>query len=310
MKNKVWFRRVKAIAWIIILGVMFYAGATILFLNSEIGHSYIIRDNAERVTKHLTAKQAKINAKLKTSYDAAKTTSVTTTSLWKSRSYVAAPIGKMSIPIVNIHNPLFAGFGTHQQNLSYGVCTVVANRIMGGNNNYVLAGHYMGGYGPAVLDNLHYMKTGDKIYLTDLNKIYEYTTYYIQYDVKPSQIEFENNNGNSSIVTLITCSDFNVNRYGNGQHRTVVQGKLTGIYKATENALEQCELSDKVVQKTVNTRTDPKPKVYDVTKVVKKVVQNSSLKGITTIFTIIWTIVMLILIVRVFRIPSKKSVEY
>lgn len=306
MKNSVWFKRIKAIAWILILGVMFYAGATILFLNSELGHSYIVRDNAERVTEHLTAKQAKRNAKLKTSYDATKTTSVTTTNLWKSRSYVAAPIGKMSIPVVNIHNPLFAGFGTHQQNLSYGVCTVVPNRSMGGNNNYVLAGHYMGGYGPAVLDNLHYMKFGDKIYLTDLSRIYEYTTYYIQYDVKPSQVEFESNNGNTPIVTLITCSDFNVNRYGYGQHRTIVQGKLTGIYNASKSVLEQFELADKVVQKTVNTRTDSKPKVYEVTKVVKKVVQNSSLKGITTTFTIIWTIVILILVVKAFRQQSKK----
>jgi len=65
---------------------------------------------------------------------------------------------------------------TKTKTLEYGVVTCLPDRTMGGKNNYVLAGHYMGSYGPAVLDNLHLAKIGDLIYVTDLHHIYAYET--------------------------------------------------------------------------------------------------------------------------------------
>lgn len=238
--------------YVLIGTVMVVVGLTLLFFNSKLGRAYVVKDNGERVSQHLTAKQADKNKKLKTTYDATKTTSIDSKSLWNSRQYPASPIGRMSIPSVNIHNPVFEGYGSALQNLSYGVCTVVPNRELGvKSNNYVLAGHYMSGYGPAVLDNLHFTKPGDKIYITDMHKIYEYTEGRMAYDITPKQVEVENNIPGKSTVTLITCSDFNPSRYGVGQHRTVAVGQLSNVYSASKENLENFELTDKVSTKIV-----------------------------------------------------------
>ncbi|MES5150902.1 class A sortase [Lactobacillus crispatus] len=238
--------------YVLIGTVMIVLGLTILFFNSKLGRAYVVKDNGERVSQHLTAKQADRNKKVKTTYDAKKTTSVDTRSLWDSRKYPASPIGRMSIPSVNIHNPVFAGYGSNLQNLSYGVCTVVPNRVLGAkSNNYVLAGHFMSGYGPAVLDNLHFTKNGDKIYITDMHKIYEYTEERMAYNITPKQVEVENNIPGKSTVTLITCSDFNPTRYGIGQHRTVAVGELSNVYSASKKNLENFELTDKVSTKII-----------------------------------------------------------
>lgn len=294
----------RTLKWLFIFG-MLYLGCALLFVGSGIGHSYMVRQNAQYASKTLTVKKADANKKKKTSYDASKTKSISATEIWRSRQYPVNPIGRMSIPVVDIHNPLFEGYGSHNQNLSSGVVTVVPGRQLGAQNtNVVYAGHYMGNYGPAILDNLHYVKNGDTIYVTDMHKIYAYSVYYKSYAVKPKQIEVENNIKGQSIITLITCSDFNVSKYGYGQHRTVVQGKLIGSVPASKSNLEQTELTDKDNQASVTPAKKEKPTVNPVTKKVvyvrkeakPKVYQNVSFNQIACVFTVVWAILLFIIL--------------
>lgn len=297
-------------------GILLYAGCAMLFLGSGIGHSYVVRQNAQYASKTLTIKKADKNKKVKTSYDATKTKSIDAQELWRAKQYPASPIGRMSIPVVNIHNPLFAGYGNHNQNLSYGVVTAVGGRTMGGVNNYVLAGHYMGNYGPAILDNLHLMKAGDIIYVTDMHRIYAYQAKTMSYSIKPNQVEVENNEKGKSTITLITCSDFDISKYGYGQHRTVVQGTLIGSVQATKSNLEKTELTDKDNQ--ASTIASPVKKTKTINPITKKVItvrtpaktkvyQNVSFNQIAATFTIIWSIVMVIILIKVW-VPHRDSI--
>lgn len=253
---------------VIVLTLIVAIGVTIAFVNTSYGHSLIVQDNAQRVSANLTPSKAEENRHIKTSYDARKTKSITAKELFRTSKLPASPIGRMSIPSVDTHNPLFEGFGSQQQNLSYGVCTVLPNRKMGDANNYVLAGHYMGNYGPSVLDNMHKMKLYEKIYVTDMQKIYAYEAEAKSYSIKPTQVEVENNHGKLKMITLITCSDFNVAKYGYGGHRTIVQGKLVDTYPATQENLSKYELSNQVINKKVSSKS---------TKGIKKATENITL---------------------------------
>lgn len=50
----------------VLLGsLMVLAGLAIFFFNSRVGRAYVVRDNGEQVSQHLTAKQADANKKKK-----------------------------------------------------------------------------------------------------------------------------------------------------------------------------------------------------------------------------------------------------
>lgn len=275
--------------WISVCMLLSAIAAGFLFINTQIGRSYIVRNNATRIAKTLTATEAQKNQKASTSYDASKTRFVSAEQLLRASKYEAYPIGRMSIPVVNTHNPVFNGFGTQNQNLSFGVCTVIPNRKLGGDNNYVLAGHYMGNYGPAVLDNIHLLHNGDHIYVTNLQKIYDYKVAKLYLALKPTQVSVENNIGNQSMITLITCSDFNQTKYGLGKHRTVVQGRLQRVYPATENNLIRYELSSEIVKKTIHRRSG-------TTKL-----NNINFSEICAAFAIVWVLIWAWLLIRVWK---------
>lgn len=282
--------------------IVFMIGAGLTFFGSGWGHSLVVANNANSISSQkLSAKQASSNKKQKTSYDASKTKSISADELWKSKKYPAYPIGRMSVPAVNIHNPLFEGFGAYNQNLSYGVVTVVQGRTMGGMNNYVLAGHYMGQYGSAVLDNLHYISKGDVIAVTDMKNIYLYKATWKSYSVKPTQVEVENNAQGKRTITLITCSDFDTSKYGFGQNRTVVQGEFVKKVKATKKNLKACELID------TNTKSNKTVAVSKkgLTTTKKKVTQNwwekITLWQVITVFLLCWFIAFCFMTAKIWK---------
>ena len=276
---------------VLLLGALFYLGVTLIFFGSGFGNSYVVQQNAEKANTTLTQKKADRNKKRKTSYDASKTKSVSAASVLRAKQIKAYAIGRIAIPAVNIHNPLFAGYGDQNQNLEYGVVTCLPDRVMGGANNYVLAGHYMGSYGPAVLDNLHLAHPGDLIYVTDLHHIYVYKIKRMSFAIKPTQVEVENNVQDKSMITLITCSDFNTSKYGYGQHRTVAQGDLISKMKASQHNLALSELTakpkhskkehqvslknnkqHKTINKAVQVRANAKPKFYQNMTFIRTVI--------------------------------------
>lgn len=305
-KQKIW-----STIQVLFIGILFYLGITLIFFGSGFGDSYLVQQNAEQASSGLTPKKADQNKHRKTTYDASKTKSISTTRILRSKKIRAYAIGRISLPAVNIHNPLFAGYGSENQNLEYGVVTCLPDRVMGGANNYVLAGHYMGAYGPAVLDNLHLAKRGDLIYVTDLHHIYAYEVKRISFAIKPTQVEVENNIKDRSMITLITCSDFNTSKYGYGQHRTVVQGDLISKIKATNKNLSATELtanfSAKKGQKNVTLPTKKgrhtiKKSQQIRTKAQPKFFQNMTLiKAAIIIFNVIFFLIIAWRLVRIWR---------
>ncbi|WLT00274.1 class A sortase [Lactobacillus helsingborgensis] len=298
LKDRVW-----STIRVFLLSALFYIGVTLIFFGSGFGNSYVVQQNAEKANTTLTQKKADRNKKRKTSYDASKTKSVSAASVLRAKQIKAYAIGRIAIPAVNIHNPLFAGYGDQNQNLEYGVVTCLPDRVMGGANNYVLAGHYMGSYGPAVLDNLHLAHPGDLIYVTDLHHIYTYEIKRISFAIKPTQVEVENNMQDKSMITLITCSDFNTSKYGYGQHRTVAQGDLIGKMKATKHNLAASELiakpkqtnkkkhvtlttsnGRKTVQKTTKVRAEAQPKFFQNMTLIRTVIITFNIIFILFIF--------------------------
>ena len=300
MRRKTTGQKIKDSLFVLFIAIVSAIGVIIIFVNTEIGHSYIVQENEQKADQNLTVQIADQNRKAKTSYDATKTKSISAKELWRARKYPASPIGRMSIPKIDIHNPVFDGFGQYNQNLSYGVVTVLPDRKMGGANNYNLAGHYMGGYGSAVLDNLHYIQPGDKIYVTDMHTIYEYTDKNIAYDIKPTQVEVEQNHGKTKMITLITCSDFNPTKYGFGQHRTIAQGVLTDTYDATEANLKKFELTNKTVKASSKVRTAVKP----TTK--QKVYSSFDLKKIERIAITLWLVIVGAMLFSVWHTPKRR----
>lgn len=294
-KNKLW-----SSIRLLVSGLLFYSGVALIFFGSGLGNSYLVQLNAEQASSELTAKKADQNKQHKTTYDASKTESITTKRLLTSRHKKAYAIGQIAIPTVNIHTPLFAGYGSHNQNLAYGVVTCLPERIMGGQNNYVLAGHYMGTYGGAVLDNLHLAKAGDIVYVTDLHHIYAYRIQNISFTIKPTQVEVENNVQKKRLLTLITCSDFNTSKYGYGAHRTVAQGELIGKTKATSKNLLAAELTGK--QESKQTRkitlvTDKGHKTIAPQKQTSLIAQPSFFQNTRTLSTIIICLTILFLLI-------------
>lgn len=113
--------------------------------------------------------------------------------------------------------------GLSQSALLSGAGTFYPEQQMG-KGNYPLASHNMSIVGPHLLltDMINNTKPGDKIYLTDLDQVYEYDTYFADM-VEPTRVDLVDMNLTSpddkAIVTLMTCN-------WDGSLRYIVQAKL------------------------------------------------------------------------------------
>lgn len=115
--------------------------------------------------------------------------------------------------------------------MSTGAGTMREDQVMG-KGNYPLAGHYMTAKG-VLFSPIEDTKIGQKVYLTDLKKVYVYRIY-MKRVVDPTAVWLVNNT-KSNIVTLITCADGGINRWA-------VRGKLIQTKKATTKNLSVFKL--------------------------------------------------------------------
>lgn len=134
-------------------------------------------------------------------------------------------IGKIAIPAVKMKLPVLLGLSN--ENLSTGAGTMKADQKMG-SGNYALAGHYMTNKG-ILFSPLKNSAVGQKIYLTDMSKVYTYdiTT---KTTVDETQVQWINDVAGKSLVTLITCASATEGE----TNRIVVQGTLTDTQPATK----------------------------------------------------------------------------
>ncbi|USI66997.1 class A sortase (plasmid) [Lactococcus petauri] len=145
-------------------------------------------------------------------------------------------VGILSIPDINMILPVFNG--TTNETMSYGAGTCKPNQVMG-KGNYSLASHtifnmYSGNVMSGVLfGNLIYAQIGQKIYLTDKDKVFEYSIDNI-YTVNVNQGNIIDDHDKKDEITLYTCTRLT------GEERLVVHGNLiqTSSYTANHSIFE------------------------------------------------------------------------
>lgn len=169
--------------------------------------------------------------KQKGQFDANKVDSVSATEIIKARlnkDNEKNIIGYVSVPNMNISLPISKGMGGN--NLALGAATVTKNQQMG-SGNYVLASHMVYIGKELLFSPIYYHKNegvnGQKIYLTDLKNVYEYTT--IKYETIASNATYILDEiPGKKVVTLFTCN------YSHDKGRVMMQGELTKIISYNE----------------------------------------------------------------------------
>lgn len=163
----------------------------------------------------VTTKSVQKNQQKKASYDFKKVKSLDFSTVAKARlnSKNIHVVGQIYMPQSDIHLPIAKGVSNDVLALTAG--TMRADQKMG-QNNYPLAGHHMVSH-TILFSPLYYKtKVGQKIYLTDATKVYEYRVsvrkFILATDIQvvaPTK---------QKLVTLITCD-------ATGANRLMIRGK-------------------------------------------------------------------------------------
>lgn len=208
--------------------LLLIAGLAMVF-NKQI-RDYLAYQNQTSTLNSLTKEKIKRNQTKKGMFDFAKVGEMDFAKVTKTRvKNTADAVGAIAIPGVKLYLPIMLGLSDDA--LSTGGGTMRSDQVMG-QGNYPLAGHYMTSQG-ILFSPLENTKIGQKVYLTDLSKIYVYKIYYKKV-VDPYQVWLVDNT-KQKIVTLITCADGGVNRWA-------VRGKLIKTMKASNKNLRVFKL--------------------------------------------------------------------
>lgn len=209
MKRKPWLRWLLAIILLIV-------GLAMIF-NQQI-KEYLVQSYHPTVTKQ-TIQQ---NNKKKANYNFADVKDLNLQTVAKNRAnrqnvkiigVIAIPDIKMSIPI---------GKGVDNDTLALAAGTMRADEKMG-QGNYALAGHNMAHGSTILFSPLYYhAKVGQKIYISDLNKVYTYKIY--QRKFIPATAVQVVDDTEQPITTLITCD-------ATGARRLMIRGRLVKVQK-------------------------------------------------------------------------------
>lgn len=200
------------LAYLAILVYMFYGDKII---------SHLVKSQPVITRQDIVKSKSKT---VKPNYDLSKVKSLTDEDILKARMNTDKINyqGYVSVPSIDVTVPI--SLGVDDYNLALGAGTLYPNQQMG-KGNYVLASHYIYTDTSLLFSPLVYKgAVGQKIYLTDLKTVYEYTTT-IHHVVKPDDMsDVEDLNSSTPEVTLITC---NVT-HQNG--RVIQKGVLTNTY--------------------------------------------------------------------------------
>lgn len=217
----------KKIGWLF-LSIITISVGLILIFNGHIKNE-VVRQNQEAGLKSITKESIKKNKKKKGMFDYSKVKEIDWQQVAESKQQGgrrAYGIGALSIPSVGMYLPIEKGLSN--ANMSTGGCTMRADQIMG-KGNYPLAGHYMLNNGHILFSPLDHIRIGQRVYLTDMSKIYAYQVN-MKKVVSPTASWLVNNTS-ENIVTLITCAD-------GGRMRLAVRGNLIGTAEATDQNLK------------------------------------------------------------------------
>lgn len=222
--NKKKKRDAKTIVLRILAIILLIVGLLLIF-NKQIRNQIVIH-NQNQAMGQVTRKNIEQNQKKKGMFDFNKVKEVdfnqVVSSARKKDAYV---IGALAIPDVNMHLPICLGMSDAAMTTGGG--TMREDQKMG-QGNYPLAGHYMTSKG-VLFSPLENVKKGQRVYLTNMKKVYIYKIY-MKKIVNPYAVYLVDNTV-KPIVTLITCADGGVNRWA-------IRGNLIKEEKATKNNLK------------------------------------------------------------------------
>ncbi|WP_432705446.1 class A sortase [Enterococcus gallinarum] len=146
-------------------------------------------------------------------------------------------IGGVAVPSVGINLPIFKGLSNDA--LLWGAGTVSETQVMG-KGNYGLASHHADKK-DLLFTPLTKVKIDEKIYLTNLDKVYIYRITNIEI-VSPTDVQCLDEVPNKKLVTLLTCDTLA------GTNRIIVQGELIDeieVDKASQEVLGVFEMEQK-----------------------------------------------------------------
>ena len=181
-----------------------------------------IETSPETMKKNMESQKVKEEA----SYDPEEVTSLNTEDIIAaqfSKDELAA-VGVLSIPNLQINLPIFLGVGYNT--MMYGSGTMKPDQVMG-QGNYSLASHTIFDMqGSAISDvlfgNLKNAQKGQKVYITDKEKVYLYTIDKIE-QRSEEEGEVILDHSNKKELTLVTCLGYRA------PGRLVIHGSLKSV---------------------------------------------------------------------------------
>ena len=124
-------------------------------------------------------------------------------------------IGEITVPAIDMTLPI--GKGVDNTTLALAAGTFRPDMQMG-QGNYALAGHNMAHGSKILFSPLYYhAKVGQKVYLTDLNRVYEYQITERKF-IAATRVDVVQNTP-QKIITLVTCD-------ATGANRLMIRGKF------------------------------------------------------------------------------------
>lgn len=112
-------------------------------------------------------------------------------------------LGYVVVPSVDLALPITQGINKEVDNMLFSAVTNLQGQQMG-KGNYVLSSHRLGTSQSLLFSPLHNVVVGDKVYITDTQKTYEYTVYRT-FLFDSSEVDTLKEIKGYNITTLYTC---------------------------------------------------------------------------------------------------------
>lgn len=196
-KNRGWLRWTAVVVLLLV--------SLVLIFNQQIKY-YIVGSYHPQ----LTAQTIKKNSQKKANYDFGNVKDLDLQSAARARAsrQQVNIIGVVAIPAINMSVPIAKGVDNTTLALAAG--TMRADMKMG-QGNYALAGHNMANGSKILFSPLYYhAKVGQKVYLTDLNRVYEYKIYQRKF-IPATDVQVVDDTP-QKIITMVTCDATGANR--------------------------------------------------------------------------------------------------
>lgn len=220
----------------------------LFFLGQHYISGYQIKQNQNDVAiENMTADQLKDNQTKDAVFDHSEIRNVSEKEVRESRERIkngyadVNVIGALAMPEADVKVSIMKGLS--EDVLLSGAGTFYPDQKMG-EGNYPLASHNMNVVQKGLLLSpiVDKAQVGQKIYMTDLEKIYVYDTYFVE-DVPPTRVDLVDPNlldpeTQQPIITLMTCTD-------DATERRIVQGRLVETQDFSQASPELLALFEK-----------------------------------------------------------------